>query len=516
MRTLVALILDFAGTVAVFPQEKYALVIGNAKYTGVTPLRNTVNDANDMESALKSLDWTVDKVLDGSLEAMENAVARFKARLSGSRGSYGLFFYSGHGVQSGGENYLIPVDANIPAESYLRVRALSAQVVLEELTSAGNELNVVILDACRDNPFSWKRSGSRGLAVMTYQPAGSIVVFATSSGSVASDGVGRNGLFTTHFLNNLKKPGLEVSELFRQTGADVARASGNQQLPELHNKYYQTAYLGSRPGVTPAPAPASSGFVRIPGGTFTMGSPASEPGRDDDEVQHRVTVGSFSMGKYEVTQKEWREVMGSNPSDFKGDNLPVENVSWYDAIEYCNRRSQREGLTPAYTIDKTRVDPNNRSEYDDVKWIVTWNKNANGYRLPTEAEWEYACRAGTSTPFSTGNNITTSQANYDGDYPYNGNAEGVYRGETWAVGSGAANAWGLYDMHGNVWEWCWDWYGAYAGAQTDPAGAMSGTYRVQRGGSCISPGEGVRSAVRTGNVPVTRGVLGFRLVCNAD
>jgi formylglycine-generating enzyme required for sulfatase activity len=265
----------------------------------------------------------------------------------------------------------------------------------------------------------------------------------------------------------------------------------------------------------------AGGFVRISGGTFTMGSPASEPelySLYSYEVQHRVTVSSFYIGKYEVTQKKWREAMGSNPSYFKGDNLPVERVSWYDAIEYCNKRSQREGLTPAYTIDKTRVDPNNSDKYDKVKWLVTWNRNANGYRLPTEAEWEYACRAGTTTPFHTGNNITTDQANYDGRYPYNGNAKGVYRKKPWAAGSGAANAWGLYDMHGNVWEWCWDWHDAYdTGAQTDPAGVSSGRGRVIRGGSWNYRGGDGRSASRGGDGPKLRiYYLGFRLARNAD
>jgi formylglycine-generating enzyme required for sulfatase activity len=246
-------------------------------------------------------------------------------------------------------------------------------------------------------------------------------------------------------------------------------------------------------------------FVRINGGTFTMGSPANEPEREDNEgPQHQVTVSAFYMGKYEVTQKEYQEVMGTNPSYFKGPNLPVEQVSWFDAVEYCNKRSQKEGLTPAYTISGAG---NNRA--------VTWNRNANGYRLPTEAEWEYACRAGTTTPFSTGNNITTDQANYNGNYPYNNNAKGAYRKKTTPVGSFAPNPWGLYDMHGNVWEWCWDWYGDYSsGAQTDPDGAASGSYRVERGGSWISDASFARSVYRGYNVPYYRisSGFGFRLV----
>jgi formylglycine-generating enzyme required for sulfatase activity len=263
-------------------------------------------------------------------------------------------------------------------------------------------------------------------------------------------------------------------------------------------------------------------FVYIEGGTFTMGSPSSEADRDSVEVQHQVTISSFYMGQYEVTQAEYEAVMKSNPSYFKGANLPVESVNWYDAIEYCNKRSAKEGLKPAYTIDKSRFDPNNDAptndkydwQNDTIRWIVTVNKNANGYRLPTEAEWEYACRAGTTTPFNTGNNITTNQANYNGDYPYDNNSTGTYRRKTTAVGSFAPNGWGLYDMHGNVGEWCWDWYQRYSVSnQTDPSGAASSSDRVDRGGNWINLAQDLRSASRSGGSPSTRNShLGFRLV----
>jgi formylglycine-generating enzyme required for sulfatase activity len=229
-------------------------------------------------------------------------------------------------------------------------------------------------------------------------------------------------------------------------------------------------------------------FVRINGGTFMMGSPANEPERSDNETQHQVTVSPFYIGKYEVTQKEYQEVMGTNPSHFKGDNLPVENVSWYDAVEYCNKRSQKEGLTPAYTIYGT---------------IVTWNRNANGYRLPTEAEWEYACRAGTNTAYNTGAIIS------DNTGWYRDNSTSTY-----PVGQKSANAWGLYDMHGNVSEWCWDKFGSYSsGSQTDPIGAVSGGSRVNRGGSWYFSAANVRSANRYYFYPSDRNlILGFRLV----
>jgi formylglycine-generating enzyme required for sulfatase activity len=294
----------------------------------------------------------------------------------------------------------------------------------------------------------------------------------------------------------------------------TALADGIALMPKL---------AGSLNGVQAGP-PGGGGavpanMVRIEGGSFQMGSPSSEVDRSSGEVQHQVTVSAFYMGKYEVTQKEWSEVMESNPSSFKGDTLPVGNVSWYDVIEYCNKRSEKEGLTPAYTINKFSADPNNQSTSDTVGWTVTWNKSANGYRLPTEAEWEYACRALARTPFNTGNNITTNQANYNGDYPYNNNAKGTLRGKTTAVGSFAPNWRGLYDMHGNVWEWCWDWYGSYSsGSQTDPVGpagpASSGGGRVPRGGSWQSDAQyHLRSASRSYGTPSARdNDLGFRLV----
>ncbi|GMO45460.1 MAG: formylglycine-generating enzyme family protein [Treponemataceae bacterium] len=237
--------------------------------------------------------------------------------------------------------------------------------------------------------------------------------------------------------------------------------------------------------------PAGGGnaeMVRINGGTFMMGSPADEPNRNSDETRHSVTVSSFWMGKHEVTQKEWRDVMETSPSNFSGDNLPVEQVSWYDAVEYCNARSRREGLTPAYTISGTNV---------------TWNRSANGYRLPTEAEWEYACRAGTTTPYYTGSTVDSA-----------GWHDGNSGGRTHPAGQKAANGWGLYDMHGNVWEWCWDRYGSYpSDAQTDPTGAGSGSNRVIRGGSWGDYAQILRSAIRYSSLPENLIIyVGVRLV----
>lgn len=254
-------------------------------------------------------------------------------------------------------------------------------------------------------------------------------------------------------------------------------------------------------------------FVLIEGGTFQMGSPETESWRSEDETQHTVTVSNFYMSRYELTQEEYEKVMGNNPSNFSGIDLPVDNISWLDAVSYCNARSESEGLTPVYTIDGQNV---------------SWDRSANGYRLPTEAEWEYACRAGTVTPFHTKTSISAEEANYYGYYPYmvednyfsQGNLDtqpGEYRQTTVAVNSFAPNAFGLYNTHGNVGEWVWDYYGEYPKTEeTDPAGPDSGTLRVYRGGGWNDFAKNMRSAYRA-TLAQDKGSfnIGMRLVLNA-
>jgi len=216
-------------------------------------------------------------------------------------------------------------------------------------------------------------------------------------------------------------------------------------------------------------------MIAIPGGTFWMGSPANEAERGDNESpQHQVTVPSFFMGKYPLTQAQYQAIMGNNPSYFKGNNRPVENVSWDDAVRFCQKLSQRTG------------------------------KN---YRLPSEAEWEYACRAGTKTPFSFGDNITTDLVNYNGNYPYKSAPKGKYREQTTDVGTFPPtfppNPFGLYDMHGNVWEWCEDdWHENYIDAPTDGSAwnSQSGSNtKLLRGGSWSYYARDCRSAIRFRN-----------------
>jgi formylglycine-generating enzyme required for sulfatase activity len=226
-------------------------------------------------------------------------------------------------------------------------------------------------------------------------------------------------------------------------------------------------------------------FVSIPEGDFMMGSPADEPGRANDEERHWVTISKpFYIQTTEVTQRQWQNVMGKNPSHFKdcGDDCPVEVVSWNDAQAFIKRLNEVEGK--------------------------------NQYRLPTEAEWEYASRARTTTPFFTGNCISTDQANYDGNKPISCCPSGKYKKSTGKVGSLPPNPWGLYDMYGNVWEWCQDWKGVYpAGQVTDPKGPSSGKDRVLRGGSWLDDARNLRSARRFSYSPDFRDYdIGLRVV----
>jgi formylglycine-generating enzyme required for sulfatase activity len=239
-------------------------------------------------------------------------------------------------------------------------------------------------------------------------------------------------------------------------------------------------------------------MVMIPSGSFIMGSPESEKdSMNSERPQHQVTINAFCLGKYQVTQAQWKAVaafsqvnrkLKPDPSRFEGANRPVEQVSWEDAVEFCDRLSRH---------------------------------TKRQYRLPSEAEWEYACRAGTTTPFHFGGTITTDLANYDGNYTYGNGSKGVYREETTEVGSfKIANEFGLYDMHGNVWEWCQDhWHNNYEDAPTDGSAWISDdakSDKLLRGGSWYDSPDVCRSAFRFyddagfGNYG-----SGFRVVCGA-
>jgi formylglycine-generating enzyme required for sulfatase activity len=243
--------------------------------------------------------------------------------------------------------------------------------------------------------------------------------------------------------------------------------------------------------------PTGIEMIQIPAGSFTMGS---DTGDDDEKPPHKVNITSFFMDRYEVTQKAFTSLMGNNPSKFKDPQKPVDGTSWVLAVKYCNMRSQKEGLRPCYNVQTGECD-----------------FSANGYRLPTEAEWEYACRAGSTTAYSFGDN--PAESNSRAWHKANANST------SHAVGQKQPNAWGLYDMHGNAAEWCNDRYSEKTyiqSASDNPRGPATGDKRVQRGGSWKWPADQSRSSSRASETPGLADACfgseayGFRCVKNAQ
>jgi formylglycine-generating enzyme required for sulfatase activity len=526
-------------------ERRTALVIGNSAYAE-GPLANPVNDATDMANILQQMGFAVTLLRDADLRRMRAAIEIFRKELRPR--VVGLFYFAGHGLQVKGENYLVPIGARIAREQDVEYETVQVGRILGAMEDAENGVNVIILDACRNNPFTRSFRSSQGGLAVTQAITGSLVAYATAPGSVAADGSGRNGVYTSHLLQNMRIPGVPIEQVFKNVRIGVMKETGNKQIPwetssltgnvifrstaenltslgelqaqvEAQRQRVQAEQqrleeerrlreeqqklqaeqerlrrererlqgggasqgtqvaVGVYPRSPEAPKTLRNSidmeFVRIEAGTFQMGS---NDGEDYEKPVHTVRISRpFYLGKYEVTQAQWEAVMGNNPSQFKGNaNHPVENVSWDDVQEFIRRLNAKEG--------------------------------GARYRLPTEAEWEYVARAGTTTHWSFGD--SESQL---GRYTwYDGNA----KRQTHPVGQLQPNPWGLYDMHGNVYEWVQDWYGKYASdTAVDPAGPSSGSVRVDRGGSWGSTARNCRSALRFLGAPGGRvDDLGFRLL----
>ncbi|MCI0663672.1 MAG: SUMF1/EgtB/PvdO family nonheme iron enzyme [Acidobacteria bacterium] len=526
--------------------RRNTLVIGNSNY-GQGPLRNPVNDARAMGNILKTLGFDVSLLFDQNLQQMDEAIRTFGQKIRS--GGIGLFYFAGHGLQVDGVNYLAPVGARVEKEEDVKFETLEIGKVTAEMEAAKNDLNIMILDACRNNPFARAfRSPSSGLAPIN-APSGTYIAFATAPGTTASDGEGGYGLYTKELLVNLGQPGLRLEDIFIRTRVAVKKKSNNKQVPwengalegvvilnesispapiaaakpqlpaigfsviplaTLRSEKFITASVDEKGRVTRREAGPAQYYVedlgngvklemvRIRGGSFLMGSPYTESGRNMNEEQHPVQVSSFWMGRYEVTQAQWRAVMGrllpfvSKPENHLalGDDLPILCVDWLEVQEFIAELNKLLKLEPG-----------------------------KGYRLPREAEWEYAARSGTTTPFPYGSTIFPGLENYDWSISYaNGPRDRSREAAVlMKVGSTVANPFGIYDMLGNATEWCEDWYGPYplpkSGEQLDPAGPTEGQIRVIRGCSYSDFPESCRSAARSGLPPAeTRGWVSFRLV----
>ena len=375
---LLALSIAFIFPALLTAQERrVALVIGNGDYQAATKLINPINDAADIGEVLVGLGFDVEVRIDADLDTMEKAVLRFGNKLAGSTDSVGFFYYAGHGVQSNGENYLIPVDARLSAESMLRIRAIPLQFVLDSIGEAGNKLNIIVLDACRDNPFSWARSSARGLAVVGIQPAASIVVYSTSAGKVAQDGTGRNGTFTEELLRHLPTPGLDIMEVLRRTGQDVQAKTASAQIPAIYSQFF--GFLQLVPGEAPAMAGPAA-----PMETSAKASPAAGS----------VTSAGSSSG----SSSESSGVLDYLPAFF--DEAPANSKLTIAKAEELTWDGQWLSAWKILEI----TDPNNRDPYMLAKKIRTMldgNTSLDLFQgfsianMPPDGDWEAAFEAGT-------------------------------------------------------------------------------------------------------------------------
>lgn len=500
-------------------EQRVALLIGNSSYSS-SPLRNPVNDVESMSSALKAMGFDVIKVENASQREMDEAISGFGGKLR--NGGVGLFYYAGHGMQVGGENYLIPVDAEIDVEGDIKYRAVNVGTVLSKMEAAGNRLNIVFLDACRNNPFSrsW-RSSTKGLAKVD-APTGTYIAYATAPGSVASDGTGSNGIFTEALIRAMSVKGLTIENVMKQVRVEVAGQTDRKQipwtssslmgdfyfnLPDSGSEGYQAPVynndqyaMAKRPKAESTPGkyidPAAGiEFVLIKGGCYMMGSADNSYG--DQKPVHEVCVDDFYMSKYEVTNAQFRKYDSEHNSrdynghSLNGDNQPAVYVSW-----------------------------------DDAKGFINWlNSSSDGkYRLPTEAEWEYAARGGTTTASFWGDdpddacgyaNVADKTSKKTWPHWKMRNCDDGYS-VTSPVGSFKANSFGLYDIIGNVYEWVEDTYSnsAYSKHQrSNPLYKGSGDRRVIRGGSWYYQLFNVGSAYRSNELPDYGGkYIGFRLL----
>lgn len=575
--------------VASAQEKRVALIVGNDAYKSLPMLNNAVADATAMDGKLRELGFETILRTNVGHVAMSRAVAEFGRRI-GTPDTVGLVFYSGHGIQAFDRNWLVPVDADLESDDDLPAMAVDAQRILAAMDEARNPLNIVILDACRDNPLPRKgRSATRGLAVLSVAPRGSVVAFSASPNQRADDGKpGGNSVYTAELLKALDQPGLTVEQVLKRTNGGVQSATGGRQVPWFNASIQGDFYFRPQSNVSPSgptqdavavelaywnsvkdgqnvseyeaylqeypkgrfaqlakariatfsakPSPSSGvapivpivgshelspnkifrdcpdcpEMVVIPAGTFMMGLPDSEASREKirtgqanlEKPRHRVSLSAFAAGKYEVTRAEYEAFAQST-------GTPIRDVCFTWTGQKIEKDPARHWRNPGYRQEERH--PVACTTWEDAKAYATWlgAKTGKTYRLFTEAEWEYAARAGTTTARHWGDDIGAGLANCKGC------------GSAWdaqgtaPVGSFRANAFGLHDMIGNLWEWTEDcWNEIYVGAPDNGQAWLSGTCdaRVIRGGSWGSVPRVARASSRgRGGLAESFDYVGFRV-----
>jgi len=452
--------------------KKIALVIGNGDYNQ-GHLANPTKDADLIAQNLRDVGFTVTikKNLSTALK-MEEAIDDFAKIVKDD--DIAVIYYAGHGVQCKGRNYLIPTKATINRGGQLPSKSLDLDVVIGAVSDI--KLAIIMLDACRNNTYpSCSKSQTRGLVQPKVNSAGGMIIsFATAENTEASDGDEHSpyALALSKFMNQ----SLPIETYFREVGGEVLSSSGQQ--PMFKSSFYGRFSFGNSSSLPSITNSIGMKFIDIPSGYFMMGANKNfDKGLKKEFPQHKVNIKSFYMQTTEVTQEQWFNVMGSNPSYFKARDNPVESISGNDIKKFIEKLNQIE-------------------------------KNSR-YRLPTNAEWEYAIKAGTNTIYYFGDSVMNADL-------YGWSKENAKK-RTHIVGQKKPNKWGLYDMFGNVWEVVEDCtHKNYLGAPSDGSAWINNcknNTKVLRGGSWYYSNFFARSASFGGDVETKRSrASGFRLV----